>query len=87
MREREMLGNRIRALDFAIWELHIFLDTHPTNKDALKRYSELKNKRNLLVEDYESRFGEWEKPVNPEHIWEWIDAPWPWEADFEKGDD
>ena len=31
MNEQERLLLRIRAMQFAQWELHIFLDTHPND--------------------------------------------------------
>ena len=34
MDEREMLINRIAALDFAIVELNLYMDTHPNDTEV-----------------------------------------------------
>ena len=57
MNEKEMLLRRLSALDFAIWELHIFLNTHPNNTQALEQYNDFNDKRMVLQEEYEQIFG------------------------------
>lgn len=84
MNEKEMLLRRLSALDFAIWELHIFLNTHPNNTQALKQYNDYNEKRMVLQEEYEQKFG----PLpfecrSDEQKWTWVNSPWPWEN--EKG--
>ena len=36
MNEREKLLKRIAAEDFAVIELHMFMDSHPNNKEAAR---------------------------------------------------
>jgi hypothetical protein len=84
MSEQEMMLRRINALDFALWELHIFLDTHPCNQEALVKYDDLSQKRMILAEQYEEQYGPLTMGENTER-WSWVDSPWPWEADFGKG--
>ena len=78
-----MLLRKINALDFALWELHIFLDTHPCNQEALRKHEDLNQKRMVLVEQYEEQYG----PMMDETMkrWDWVDSPWPWETDFGEG--
>ena len=82
MSDQEMLLRKINAIDFALWELHIFLDTHPCDQMALAKHSDLSQKRIILAERYEEQYGPLEE--NSER-WTWVDSPWPWEASFEKG--
>ena len=77
---REMLLRRISALQFAIWELHMYLDTHPCCEHALQRYNDLNDQRLVLMEQYEERFGPLQACGDTK--WDWVQAPWPWEADF-----
>ena len=35
MNEKEMMLRRLSGAQFAMWETHIFLDTHPNNEAAL----------------------------------------------------
>ena len=57
MNDKEALLRRIHSLDFALWELHIFLDTHPANQQALQKFAELTEKRITLAEEFEEKFG------------------------------
>ena len=36
MTEREKLLKQLSALQFASWELHLYMDTHPYDKDAME---------------------------------------------------
>ena len=40
MNNREELLNQIASFDFAIVELHLFLDTHPNNSSAAAKFYE-----------------------------------------------
>ena len=40
MNEREKLLKRIAAEDFAVIELHMFMDSHPNNKEAAMKLKE-----------------------------------------------
>lgn len=85
MNERAVLRKKIWELDFAIYELVLFLDTHPTSKRALELMRQFKRLREDTVSAYESRYGKYvvtAKDVEPTGRWKWIDGPWPWENDF-----
>ena len=85
MNEREKLKRQIYALDFALYELALFLDSHPTNRRAMELLSEYRQKREETVAEYESKFGKYiltHKDVPMSDSWQWIDSPWPWDTDF-----
>ncbi len=85
MNEREKLKRQIYALDFALYELALFLDSHPTNRRAMELLSEYRQKREETVAEYESKFGKYIltlKDVPLSDSWQWIDSPWPWDTDF-----
>ncbi|MGI6280469.1 MAG: spore coat protein CotJB [Acutalibacteraceae bacterium] len=76
---------RIHELDFAIHELVLFLDTHPTNMKALGLLNDYRMKRKQAIDQYEANFGKYidtasEVPVGT--CWKWLDGPWPWENNF-----
>lgn len=81
--DKAALCRRISAVDFSIWELHLFLDTHPHNTEALEKRRQLLAERARLIELYEQNFGPY--AVSPRHSkgdrWAWIDDPWPWEPE------
>lgn len=81
---RQELLRRISATDFTMWELRIFLDTHPTDQQALRRYEQYKKKRQALVKEYEDCYGPLSVTTNSsETKWKWISSPWPWENEKE----
>lgn len=82
------LKRRIYETDFAIHELNLFLNSHPTNKKAFELLNEYRAKRKSLVAAYESRYGKFIVTTNDvpaEGCWEWLKGPWPWENNFMEG--
>lgn len=85
---KESLRKRIYELDFAIHELNLYLDTHPTCKKGLALLCEYRKKRKELIALYEERFGDYivtvdDVPANG--CWAWLNSPWPWENNFMEG--
>lgn len=81
MDDRMALKHRIHALDFALLELNLFLDTHPCNEQAMMKREEYQTQRAALIAVYEEQYGPYvvtAKQVTGEH-WSWVDGPWPWE--------
>ena len=83
--EREKALMVVQAYEFALFEVGLFLDTHPTDRTALayfKQYMELKNK---AVADFTKIYG----PLMMDNAdtdmttWRWIENPWPWEIGSE----
>lgn len=79
MKENELMA-AVQRTGFALTELCLFLDTHPSDAGALSAY------RNALT-DYNSAVTAYEAAVGPLCIksaanggsWSWTDQPWPWE--------
>ncbi len=82
------LKRKIFAYDFAIHELVLFLDTHPTSKKAMALLEEYRRKRKKLVMEYEDHFGKLiinTCDVPATDCWKWLEGPWPWENNFMEG--
>lgn len=82
---RNEMKKKIYEYDFAIHELVLFLDSHPTNKKALELLREYRQRRERLVAEYESMFGAYvlracDAPAT--ECFEWLKGPWPWENKF-----
>ncbi len=78
----ENVRGDLEALSFAMDEVRLFLDTHPTNTCALKAYRELRVQRDAAVKAYEAVVG----PVDfysagGKNAWNWVQGPWPWETE------
>lgn len=83
MTEQEALRRRIAAVDFAAWELHLFLDTHPNDADAAKKLQAYRERGEALRADYEEKFGPLGENMNETSRWAWICQPWPWETEVQ----
>ena len=67
---------RLSALQFAAWELHVYLDTHRDDKQATLRYKELEAEYQKRLAEYENEYGPIILPASGNA---WLDDPWPWE--------
>ncbi len=82
MNNKEALKKKIHALDFAIHELVLYLDTHPVCKKAMELLREYRQKRKDCIALYEEKYGPY--IVTPADVpasgcWQWLNSPWPWE--------
>ncbi len=74
------LLEQIRAVDFALIELNLFLDTHPSCENALKDFKMLAETRQRLHKQFTEKYG----PLRMIHgatddCWLWVNDPWPWD--------
>lgn len=79
MSERERLLRRLSSFDFAVTELHIYLDTHPDDASAAKALSGYEEKASKLRNEYENKFGPISSLNEDANRWAWISDPWPWD--------
>ncbi|WP_069997646.1 spore coat protein CotJB [Cellulosilyticum sp. I15G10I2] len=80
--EREELLRCIDTTSFAIDDVTLYLDTHPTDKAALEYYAKVNALRKQAIKDYTTYFGPLMiDDVNTTNIWSWVQDPWPWEME------
>lgn len=77
----EMLLQRLRQIDFAIYDTILYLDAYPNCRKALSHYHALLNMQKKLMAEYEAQYG----PVTAfgntsQTSWDWTSTPWPWEG-------
>ena len=64
------------AIRFAMWDLHLYLDTHPDDEEKLCLLNSYKEKYASMLPEYESMCG----PLN--HGMgsgcSWVNTPFPW---------
>lgn len=77
MTERRKLMLALSAEQFATWELHLYLDTHPADKKARQMHEKHAARAAELREEYECKFGSL-SPAMGEGC-DWLKDPWPWE--------
>lgn len=82
MTDRNQLMQTIRKLDFALYDLKLYLDTHNRCPKGLQLYRNYRNQREAAVQEYTRRFGPIEAiQSHAESEWEWIKGPYPWERE------
>lgn len=94
MSDRQALLQRINEASFAVVDITLYLDTHPTDMEALQFFKKVMKERKIALEEFEAKY----EPlmvdcVNPkennktgfasdypgqEH-WTWADGPIPWD--------
>ena len=82
--DRQTLLRKLSGAQFVAWEMHIYLDTHPTDKKALESYKKYKQLANSLKKEFEEKYGLiTASDIYGNNRWEWINDPWPWENNKE----
>lgn len=84
MTERDILMNKIATIDFALVDMHLFLDTHPNNTAIAKKISEYEEKSLDLKFEYENNYGPLTSSAENGNRWAWISNPWPWDSTTEE---
>ena len=79
MTEQENLMRKISANKFSMWELHIYLDTHPGDCTAAAKLEEYRKTVDELTAKYEAAYGPMHETPATANRWAWITSPWPWE--------
>ncbi len=81
--EQEKLLHDIGVLSFVVIELSLYLDTHPTDQNALKYFNHYNRLANQAKQEYSAKF----TPLTIScadtsncNDWSWALAPMPWEG-------
>ncbi len=79
------LRERIRAYQFTLYDLELFMNTHPNDRQAHQLRAIYRDKLCKLIDAYEQHYGTLVMTkADVEGSWnEWICDPWPW--DNQKG--
>lgn len=80
MNDKECKLKEVMQLDFKLYDLGLYLNTHPFDTCVLEAYEETAKEAEAAREEYEAKYG----PLTPnsaatECEWTWIKNPWPWE--------
>ena len=77
MTQQEMLL-KLQQYSFALWDTHLFLDTHPYDTQALAYYRKLEEEYEQLRAEYMSMYPLLSPTAENSQYWRWIAGPWPW---------
>ncbi|PYG89956.1 spore coat protein JB [Ruminiclostridium sufflavum DSM 19573] len=80
---RDELLLKLSALDFYAIDLHLYLNTHPRDREALAKYNTVVREAKALREEFERNYGMLSAQGTPsKYPWQWIENPWPWQKEF-----
>jgi spore coat protein JB len=79
--QQKALLRKLQEIDFVLVELNLYLDTHPSDEDALMQFNELALERDGIRAEYEKKYG---PLMNFGHSFNrypkgWNEGPWPWD--------
>ena len=80
-RNRAVLLDKISKAGFVLNDLALYLDTHPTDMNALRHYEYYQRKHEEFIREYESRYSPLTRKMTTSS-WTWLDGPWPWEREL-----
>lgn len=79
--EQAKLLTTLNSLEFAMNDLQLYLDVHPSNNEALNIFNEYRHLYNESLYNYQKQYGA--ITINSESMlkkpYSWINSPWPWE--------
>lgn len=78
--DRIELLEAIQSLEFTIVELNLYLNTHPTDHEALIKFNKAMTEVKDLKEIYDRHYGMLtSQNSHSSYSWEWLKEPWPWQ--------
>ena len=78
--EKEEMMVNIGEYSFIMHDLNLYLDVHPNDTEALKKFSEYRNKVNDLITNYERKYGSLSVKgnVSTSTPFNWEASKWTW---------
>ncbi|HOK69594.1 MAG TPA: spore coat protein CotJB [Bacillota bacterium] len=73
----------LQAADFVVDEIGLYLQAHPTNKNALNQFSRAVKEAKELRANFEKTYGPLTMDNAGGPVWNWIKSPWPWQNERE----
>lgn len=84
---RDELLKKLTVLDFMAVDIGLYLDTHPTDYEAIAEYNRVVREASELRYQYEMQVGPLYsfRSSSNRKMFNWIEPPWPWskESNFD----
>ena len=72
--------NQLRALDFVVQEMGLYLDTHPDDAEAFALFRQYAELEKTARESYVAQYGPLsQNDAAMDSRYTWVDGPWPWQ--------
>ncbi len=72
---------QVSSQQFAAFDTQLYLDTHPTDKNAMAMFDNYQKAYTQAAREYEAEYGPLDSRNATNGTWKWIDNPWPWERE------
>lgn len=82
--ERDELLKKLSELDFIAVDLALYLNTHPSDREAIQAYNQVITAADAVRMRYEEAYGplcSFRSFASDTQDWQWREDPWPWQAD------
>jgi spore coat protein JB len=73
---------KVQEMEFVALELNLYLDTHPSDMDALNDFNCASEMLKKYKHAYEQEYGpllNFGMGGYAQETWQWVEDPWPWE--------
>ena len=79
---KHTVEKRISAYQFALYDLALYLDSHPCDEKAMQLREVYRQRLTQLIDEYEQHYGTLVITMSDVHdSWsEWVKDPWPWDV-------
>ncbi len=79
MTKTDSMLKKLSAYQFALWEMHLYLDTHPWDLTILEAHNRTAAKYKQLRNEFEEVC--YPLTADKAHGVEWLKGPWPWDIE------
>ena len=70
-------------VSFAVNDITLYLDTHPTDQEAISYFNHFREIRTNALKEYEAYYGPLTiDDAHPDQKWLWATQPMPWEGGY-----
>lgn len=74
------LKKEITATHMMLEELQLYLNTHPSDREALAKRNTYVKQYRILIDEFNRQCGMLSQDSDlSQYPWQWINEPWPWE--------
>ena len=80
MDRRQMLW-QMTAEQFAAFDVQLYLDTHPHDRQALSLFDKYQRSSQRFRREFENMYGPITADAAIYDSWRWVNDPWPWERE------
>ena len=76
------LMRKLQAADFAVYDARLFLNTHPSDQEAVDYYQKSLAMADALRTEYSEQYGPLTMQFPAQSCGaQWVQGPWPWEGE------